>query len=207
MGLESTFFEVAEDQPGLGGGDAAGDRIGMDKALAAVGRLRGEAVPRQLVEERAEDLDRIDDHSLPDARVGVDPGDGDDGEIGGKRLGVDLSGAEAVEGVADDGADAPDVEMLRAAADLLVAGEDKPDRAVRHLAALHEPGGGRHDHRHPRLVVGAQQRRAVGGDDRPADERLKFRIVSNADDARGVAGENDVAAGVAGMDDRLDISA
>ena len=60
--------------------------------------------------------------------------------------------------------------MLRAAADLLVASEDEADRAVRHLAAFDEPGGGRHDHRHPRLVVGAEKRRAVGGDDRGADE-------------------------------------
>ena len=142
----------------------------MDKPVSAVGRLGGKAVLRQAVEERAKDLDRIDDHPLADARVGVDPGDGDDGEIGGKRLGVDFPRAEAVEGVADDGADTPDVEMLRAAADLLVAGEDKPDRAVQHLAALHEPGGGRHDHRYPRLVVGAEERRAVGRDDRGADK-------------------------------------
>ena len=139
--------------------------------------------------------------------MGVDAGDGDDGEIGGKRLGVDFPRAEAVEGVADDGADAPDVEMLRAAADLLIAGEDKPDRAVRHLAALHEPGGGRHDHRHPRLVVGTEERCAVGGDDRGADKGFQLGVVGNADDARGVAGENDVAAGVARVDDRLDIRA
>ena len=200
---EGRRVEVAQEQPRLGPRDAPFDVVGMHEALAAGGRLGGEPVGGERGEKLAEDPRGVHHPSLADARMDVDAADRDDGEVGGERLGVDRAPAGAVEGVAADGADPRHVEVPRAAADLLVAGEDEPDRPVGHLPAVHEPGGGRHDHRHARLVVGAEQRRAVRRDDRAADEPGQLGVVGDADHPRGVGGEHDVAAAVIAVHDRL----
>ena len=50
---------------------------------------------------------------------------------------------------------------------------------------------------HARLVVGAEQRGAVGGDDRHPEARGQRRLVGGPDYDRRVAGQHDVAAVVA----------
>ena len=105
----------------------------------------------------------------------VHAADGDDGQVGREGFHVDLVGPLAVERVADRGGDLRRAEMVDALADLLVAGEAHPHRSVAELGMLDEPRGGLHDGGHAGLVVGAQQRRAVAGDERLADERRPAR--------------------------------
>ena len=69
---------------------------------------------------------------------------------------------------------------------------------------LHEPGGRFHDHGHAGLVVGAQQRGAVGGDQGPADQVLQFRVVGHANHPARVARQHQVAAPIIADHLRLD---
>jgi hypothetical protein len=55
-------------------------------------------------------------------------------------------------------------------ANFLVAGEEEADGAVRELRVLDQRVGQLHDDRDARLVVGSEERCAVGGDERFADE-------------------------------------
>jgi hypothetical protein len=55
-------------------------------------------------------------------------------------------------------------------------------------------GGGGHDLGDAGLVVGAEQRGAVGGDDVMADLILEVGMLADLDDVAGVAGQLDVAA-------------
>ena len=64
---------------------------------------------------------------------------------------------------------------------------------------------GIHDLGEAGLVVGAEQGRAVGGDDVVADLVLEFGMLGDADHLRGVRGQGDVAAAVILHDLRLDV--
>src|SRR5262249_52395568 len=86
------------------------------------------------------------------------------------------------------------IDVIDAVADFLVAGEEDAHRSVRDFWLLPEMSGQFHDHGQARLVVGAQERRAVAGDDRAADELAQLGIVGDADDLRLVAGQREVAA-------------
>ena len=97
------------------------------------------------------------------------PLEGDGHRVGGEALDLELAAAAAVHRVGAARAEARHVEVLRAAADLLVGRERDADRPVRDLRMRHQVLGGRHDLRDARLVVGAEQRRAGGGDDVVAD--------------------------------------
>ena len=83
----------------------------------------------------------------------------------GERLVVDAADLRAVERVREVGAELLDVEVVDAAADLLVDGEADPDRRMLDLGMRREIGDRAHDLRDARLVVGAEQRRPVGRDD------------------------------------------
>ena len=90
------------------------------------------------------------------------------GQVGGEGFHVDQVAAHAVERIAGDGADFRQIEVIDAVADLLVAGEANSQRPMLDLRMFAEPIDGFHDDGHARLVVGPQQRSAVGGDQRPA---------------------------------------
>ena len=112
-------------------GHAAVDFVRVQEAFAVVGRLGRQAIARQPGDEIGRRPDRVGHPPLGDRRMDVHAADGDHGQVGRKGLHVDLVAAVAVERVADRGADLGQVEVIDAAADLLVAGEADADRAVR----------------------------------------------------------------------------
>ncbi len=124
----------------------------------------------------------------------IDPPHGHGGQIGRKGFDVDLVAPLAVERVTDVGPQLGQVDVIDAAADFLVAGEADPQQAVLDLRMLLQVGGRFHDHGQARLVVGAQQRVAVGGDDRPPFERFELGVIGDADDGPRIARQGDVAA-------------
>ena len=98
----------------------------------------------------------------------------------------------AVDRVGEIGAEGLHVEEIHAAAHLLVGGEADADLAVFHLGVRHEVFRGGHNFRNAGLVVGAQQRRAVGVDQGVALEEGQLGEVRNPH--RQLAVQGDVAA-------------
>ncbi len=125
------------------------------------------------------------------------PRDGHPGQVGRERLDVDFVAPLAVERVTDVGAQLGQVDVIDAVADFLIAGEADPQQSVLDLRMLLEVGRGLHDHGQPRLVVGAQQGGAVGGDDRSPLEQFELGVVVDADHGLGIARQDDVAAVIA----------
>src|SRR3569832_1627562 len=97
----------------------------MSAAFAALGRFRAARVLRQRGNDGRQNADRVYHRPLADRRVLVDAGDGDDCQVRGDRLAVDLPLAVAVERVAADRSDVRDLQMLSPSAYFLVAGEDQ----------------------------------------------------------------------------------
>src|SRR3569832_1627569 len=97
----------------------------MNEAFAALGRFRAERVLRQRGNAARQNADRVDLRPYADRRGRVDAGVGDDGQVRGERLAVDLPLAVAVERVAADRSDVRDLQMLSPSAYFLVAGEDQ----------------------------------------------------------------------------------
>ena len=128
-------------------------------------------------------MDRAPAHAHPDLR-------------GGERLVLDLAGGGAVDRVRGDCAERVDREVDDAASDLLVGVERDLHRAVLQLGMRDEVGDGGHDLRDPRLVVRAEQRRAVGRDQLVADVAGELGRLARPDRLARVA-ERDVAAVVA----------
>ena len=122
-----------------------------------------------------------------------------------ERLRLDLAQLRAVERVGVAGAEALDVEMVGAARDLLVDGEADADRRVLELGMALQICDRGHDLRHAGLVVGAEQRRPVGGDDVVADLLLQQRQLLGVEDDARVARELDRAAVVALVHLRVDV--
>ena len=89
--------------------------------------------------------------------------------IGGEALVLDRAGGLAVHRVAEIGAELLEIDLVDPAADLLVGGEEDADRAVPDVRVVDQELGRRHDLGDARLVVGAEQRGAVRGDDVVAD--------------------------------------
>ena len=97
--------------------------------------------------------------------------------------------------------------MVDAVANFLIAGETDPNWTVSDFRMGHEVSGGFHDHGHACLVVGAEQRGPIRGDDRMAFELGELRILRGAQNTAGVSRQNDIPAVIATMDDRLDVVA
>ncbi|OQC36253.1 MAG: hypothetical protein BWX64_02159 [Acidobacteria bacterium ADurb.Bin051] len=135
--------------------------------------------------------------------MGVEPLEGEDQGVGGEALHLDLAEGLAVHRVGARGAERLDVEMLGAASHLLVRGEGDPHLPVRDLGVGDEPGGGGDDLRHPRLVVGAEERGSRGGHDVVADLLGQVRVVGVAQDRGRVVRQHQVLPLVVPMDDRL----
>ena len=134
--FEYRRVEIAEQDFQLCFGHAAGDFVGMQKALAVGGRFGRQGVARQPSDEIGGNPDGVRHASLADRRVDVHAVDGDNRQVGRKRLDVDLAAAVAVERVANRRADLLQIELIDAVADLLVAGEADSHRAMRNLGML-----------------------------------------------------------------------
>ena len=117
---------------------------------------------------------------------------------------LELSEASAIQRVRTDGTEPRDVEVIGAASDLFVRRERYPHRSVCHGRMTNQVFGGRHDCRHSRLVVGAEQGGARRSHDVVADLRGECRLVAHAQDGRRVIRQHDVTAVVLTMHDRPD---
>ncbi len=118
----------------------------------------------------------------------VDAADRHHGQIGGESFAVDFALSAAIERVTGDGAEFLQIDVIDTVADLLIAGEADADRSMRQFRPSHQLRRRLHNDGHARLVVGAQQRRAVGSDKRLTFEMQQLRIVANTDDLAGIAG-------------------
>ena len=197
MLVEQVVVEVADDEAQLDLGRVARDEHGVDVALALLGRLGREARPAAGA-RGSRPASLIAFTSSPFAQPGW---------IARPRMcmrtcapenvsRLHLAGGRAVDRVGGDGAEALDREVDDAAADLLVGVERDLHRAVRDLRVRDEIGDRGHDLGDAGLVVGAEERRAVGRDQLVADVVLELRRLARADHLARVA-EHDLAAVVA----------
>ena len=104
---------------------------------------------------------------------------------------LDLAAPRAVEGVRDVGAEELQLQVLRPATDLLVDRERDAHRSRAARPDACEPRDGAHDLRHPGLVVRAQQRRAVAGDQIVTDARGELGMLLRVEHEPRVAREHD----------------
>lgn len=139
------------------------------------------------------------------ARVHVAALNLDLGACGVEVLVLQFALEAAVHRVGEVGAERLHVEMIHAAAHLLVGREADADLAVLDLGVRHQVLRGRHDLGYAGLVVGAEQRRAVGVDERVAHEFAQLGEVGHAHGDLPV--ERNVAAVVLLDDARLDVRA
>ena len=110
----------------------------MQKTLLALGGLRRAGVLREAVDDGGRDLDRVLHLALGETGMGRDALDGDGGAIGGKGLVLDMARGFAVDRVGELGAEFLQVDLVDAAADFLVGGEQDLDGAVLDLRVLDE---------------------------------------------------------------------
>ena len=104
-------------------------------------------------------------------------------------------------------AEAGDVELHDAAADLLVGGEPDLDGPMLEFGMGHDVLHRVHDLRHAGLVVGAEERRAVGRDERLAHIMEHFRELGRLQRQARHAGKGDLPAIIVFHDLRLDVRA
>src|SRR5262249_18562349 len=102
----------------------------MQKTFPALGDLRRPCVFWQAIDDCGRDLDGMLHFSLGKSRVSADALDRDGSAVGGKRLVLDMSGAFAVDGVAEIRAELFQVDLVDPAADLFVRCEEDFDGAV-----------------------------------------------------------------------------
>ena len=133
--------------------------------------------------------------------------EGEGHRVGREALHLDLAARAAVHGVGVAGAEPGDVEVLGAAAHLLVGGEGDADRAVRDFGVGEQVLGRGDDLGDPRLVVGAEQGGARGGDDVVADPLLEIGDVGRAQDRGRIVRQHQVLPLVVAVDDRPDAGA
>ncbi len=190
-GLDARFHaglaEVAEVELDGGGFEAAGYLEGAVVAVPAVGGLGRLAAGQHGDEARGHGHGVGElasgrayvDHLAPE--LGLD-------RVGREALGLDLASLAAVEGVADLRAQPLDREEVHALARLLVGGEDELERAVLKLGVGEEVFGGGQDLGDAGLVVGAEERGAVGNDDGVAQVIGQVGIVGGVEDEAGAPG-------------------
>ena len=133
------------------------------------------------------------------------PGNG--GGIGGECFVLDIAGGFTIDGIGKIRTEFLQIDLVDAAADFLVGREQDLDCAMLELRIVDQESRRIHDFGKPGLVVGAEQRGAVGGDDVVADLVGKGWMFGGADDLRGVARQHDVAAAIIPDDLRLDVLA
>ena len=177
----------------------------MQKAFLALGGLRRAGVLRQAVDDGGRDLDRVLHLAFGKAGMGRDALDGDGGAVGGKGLVLDIPGGFAVHRVGEVGAELLQVDLVDAAADLLVGREQDLDGAVLDMRVIDQEPRRIHDLGEAGLVVGAEKRGAVGRDDVVADLVGERGMIGGADHLHGIGRQHDVAALIILHDLRLDV--
>jgi len=153
------------------------------------------------------DLDGVDHPILRVSRVRVEPDERHRHRVGGKAFVLEFPACAPVHRVGVSGAECLDVEVQGATADLLVRREGDLDWPVRDCAVGHQAFGGGHDFRDTSLVVGAEQRRARGGDDIVSKPLRERRTVRGPKHGMRVVWKDEVAAVVLPVHDRLDVCA
>ena len=126
--LERRGDEVAHEQLHGRALDARVHEVRMHESFVALGGLRRQRVVGQALEEGRRELDRVDHPAFRVAGVRVEAVERDRDRVGGERFHLELAPMAAVHRVGAARAEARDVEMLRAAADLLVRREPDSDR-------------------------------------------------------------------------------
>ena len=185
----------------------AGNADRMQKALLAFGGFRRAGLLGQAIDDGERDLDRVLHLALGKAGMGADALDGDGGAVGGKRLVLDIPGGFAVHRIGEVGAELFQIDLVDAAADLFVGREQDLDRAVLDLRIVDQEICGIHDLGEAGLVVGAEQRGAVGRDDVVADLVGQRGLLGGADHLCWIRRQHDIAATVIPHDLRLDVLA
>ena len=199
MLVELRVVVVADDEVDGGALGAALDPRRVDEPLTLLGRLRREAVARQRRDEIGGELDRVDEPALRGAWMDAVAADRHLGALRREGLRLELAEPRAVERVGDVGAEALELEERRPAGHLLVDRERDADGRARRLGVLREVRDGGDDLRHARLVVGAEERRPVRGDEVVADAGGELLALVRVEHLGGVAGQDDPAA-VVGTD-------
>ena len=120
---------------------------------------------RQRLHDPGGQVQRVDELVLGGAGMDRHALDAHRRLVGGEALVHDLALLPAVEGVGDLGAQVARKVGVHAPADLLVGGEGDADRAVGDAGIGQQVARGGHHDGDARLVVGAEQRGAAGGDD------------------------------------------
>jgi hypothetical protein len=133
----------------------------------------------------------------------ADAVDREDELVRGERLRLDLAEPGPVEGVGQVGAEPVEVEVVGAAAHLLVDREGDPRGRPRRVV-LQQPMRRRDDDRDAGLVVGTEEGRAVARDDVVPELLREAGHVVRVDDLRRVALEPDRLTRPAAVDDRRD---
>ena len=179
----------------------------MQKALLALRGFRRAALFRQAIDDPSRDLDGVFHLALGIAGMGADAFDGDHGTVGRERLVLDMPRGFAVDRIGKIRAELAEIGLVDAAADLFVGCEQDLDRAVLDVGMADQEMRGIDDFGKARLVVGAEQGGAVGGDDVIADLIGEGGMLGGADDLAGIARQHDVAAAIVADNLRLDVPA
>ncbi len=135
--------------------------------------------------------------------MGVEPVKGDGHRVGGKALDFDFAAAAAVHGVRAGRSEPRHVEMPGAAADLLVRCKRQPHRPMCDFRVFDQMRGRRHDLGDAGFVVGPEQSRPRRGHDVVAELLSQRRVVFEPQNGSGIVRQDEVAAIVLTMDDRL----
>ena len=189
--LELACVVVTQDVAELGLGHIAVHLAQVIEALTALGGLRAGHDGQGLVELHGH-VGGVDHRVLRGAGVDREAVDRDGGAGGVEVLVLDAAHIAAIDGIGKVGPKAGDVEQGSALADLLIGGKGDAELAVG--AALGNEGlGGGQDLRHTGLVVGTQQRGAVGGDEGLALQVFQEGEGGDLHDHAG-GGQGDVAA-------------
>ena len=189
--LQAGGTVVTEDIMQLRLAHIAGHLGQVIEPFVALGELRALGSGQQPL-QFARHVDGVDHLRLGVARVDVAALNLDLRARGVEVLVFQFAFHAAVNGVGEIGAEGFHVEEIHAPAHLLVGREADADLAVFHLGVRQQIFRGGHDFRHARLVVGAQQRRAVGVDQRVPLEEGQLRELRNLH--RQLAVQGDVAA-------------
>ena len=189
----------------------------MDIPLSSLGRLGRQPVPREGGDHVREQLDRIHESALRRPRVDADALDREPELVRGEGLDLELAEPRPVERVGEVGAEGVEIEVVGALAHLLVDRERDARRGARCII-VEEVRDRRHDHGDARLVVCAEERRAVARDQvlpdplgegghvcRIEDLRLVARQrIGSPDQARWTIGRTPMPGGVRGRVDVRD---
>ena len=117
----------------------------------------------------AGDLDGVLHLSLGEAGMDGDALNGDLDAIGREGLILDMAGCFAVDRIGELCAELFEIDLVDAAADFLIGREEDLDRPMPDIGIVDQELRCRHDLGKSGLVVGAEQRRAIGRDDVVAD--------------------------------------